>query len=98
MAEAKTTGGRLHKATYARDKRNPGEYLIRIIGPHAAAFGGREVPVSRKDDTESVEKLLECIWTGTNNDPQNPSDTRPVALYRFAAKPREEAEEVDLPF
>lgn len=90
--------GRLHKATYARDKRNPGAYLIRIIGPTAAAFSGREVPVTRKDDTETMEKLLDCIWTGNNNDPQNPSDTRPVALYRFEAHPRDDADEIDLPF
>lgn len=97
MVEAKT-GGRLHKATYARDKRNPGAYLIRVIGPTAAAFAGREIPVTRKDDTETIEKLLDCIWAGTNNDPNNPSDTRPVALYRFEAHPREEVEEIDLPF
>lgn len=95
---AKEPTGRLHKATYARDKRNPGGYLIRVIGPTAGAFEGREVPVTRKDDTESMEKLLAPVWVGTNDDPENPNDKRPVALYRFEAKPREEAEEIDLPF
>ena len=47
MAEAPK---RSHKATYARDKRKGG-YLIRVIGPNAAAFAGREVPVIRKDDS-----------------------------------------------
>lgn len=83
---------RLHKATYASDKRNPGQYLIRIIGPTAAAFAGREVPVVRKDDSESSEKLLRCIWTGTDEE-----TNRPVALYTFEAKPRDTHQE-DLPF
>lgn len=86
--------GRLHRATYARDKRNPGGYLVRVIGPTAAAFEGREVPVTRKDDSESVEKLLSPVWAGTDEE-----TGRPVALYRFEAKPRDvEAETVDLPF
>lgn len=88
------TGGRLHKATFARDKRNPGGYLIRVIGPTAAAFEGREVPVTRKDDSETMEKLLAPVWAGTDEE-----TGRPVALYRFEARARDEdAEQVDLPF
>lgn len=88
-----SSSGRLHKATFATDKRNPGGYLIRIIGPTAAAFAGREVPVTRKDDTESVEKLTTCIWAGMDEE-----TGRPVALYRFESRPRDEDAEADLPF
>lgn len=83
---------RLHKATYARDKRNPGSYLIRVIGPNAGSFAGRDVPVTRKDDTESVETLEMAIWAGTDEE-----TGRPVALYRFSQRPRDD-EPVDLPF
>lgn len=76
-------GERLHKATFATDKRNPGQYLIRVIGPTAAAFAGRDVPVTRKDDSESVETLAACIWAGIDEE-----TGKPVALYRFVAKPR----------
>ena len=85
-------GKRAHKATYARDKRNPGSYLIRVIGPHATAFAGRQVPVTRKDDTESVETLELAIWAGNDEE-----TGKPVALYRFVQKPRDEAEDT-LPF
>lgn len=76
-------GERSHKATFATDKRNPGGYLIRVIGPHAAAFAGRDVPVTRKDDSESVERLTACIWAGVDEE-----TGKPVALYRFESKPR----------
>lgn len=92
IAEAPTSG-RLHKATFATDKRNPGQYLIRVVGPTASAFAGREIPVTRKDDTESVERLKTCIWAGTDEE-----TGRPVALYRFASKPRDEEAEAELPF
>lgn len=85
--------GRLHKATYATDKRNPGGYLVRVIGPTAAAFAGREVPVIRKDDTESIEKLIRCVWTGVDNEAK-----LPVALYTFEQRPREEQHTEEIPF
>lgn len=84
--------GRLHKATFATDKRNPGGYLIRVAGPTASAFAGREVPVTRKDNSESMETLETCVWAGRDEETGTP-----VALYRFVAKPREEAHD-DLPF
>jgi hypothetical protein len=84
---------RLHKATYATDKRNPGGYLIRVQGPNATAFAGREVPVTRKDNSESVEKLTVAIWAGIDDE-----TAQPVALYRFESKPRDERAEDDLPF
>lgn len=84
---------RLHKATFATDKKKPGSYLIRIEGPTAAAFGGREVPVTRKDNSESFEKLEACVWSGIDEEKHVP-----VALYRFKAKPKAEETPDDLPF
>lgn len=84
---------RQHKATFARDKRNPGGYLVRVIGPNAAAFAGREVPVTRKDDSESLEKLEMAIWAGTDEE-----TGKPVALYRFVSRERQDDAADDLPF
>lgn len=96
---------RLHKATFARDKRNPGGYLIRVEGPTATAFAGRSVPVTRQDGTESMEILTVAVWagidTGTpagNGRPARPATGQPVALYHFEAHERDEAAEADLPF
>lgn len=88
-------GKRLHKATYATDKRRPGKYLIRIIGPTADKFkAGREVPVTRKDNTESMETLDRCIWAGRDEE-----TGEPVALYHFVEKERvPEQLQPDLPF
>jgi hypothetical protein len=82
---------RQHKATYARDKKKGG-YIIRVIGPNAASFAGREVPVTRMDDSESMEKLIALIWSGTDEE-----TSRPVALYSFEARPKEKTAD-DLPF
>lgn len=84
---------RLHKATFARDKRNPGGYLVRVIGPNAAAFAGRDVPVTRKDDTETIERLEMAIWAGTDEE-----TGKPVALYRFVSRERQDTAADDLPF
>lgn len=87
MARGENATGRLHKATYATDKRKGG-YLIRVIGPTANAFVGRDVPVTRRDDTESMEHLERLIWSGIDTETgQN------VALYAFVARPREEDRE-----
>ena len=75
---------RLHKATYATDKRKGG-YLVRVQGPTAERFAGREVPVTLKDGTEHPEKLLRLIWSGIDSE----SGER-VALYAFESRPREE--------
>lgn len=75
---------RAHKATYATDKRNGG-YLIRVAGPHANKFAGREVPVTMRDGTEHTEELEKMVWAGKDQE-----SGEPVALYRFKAKPREE--------
>lgn len=86
-------GKRLHKATFATDKRNPGGYLVRVQGPTAQAFAGRQVPVTRKDNSESIETLEACIWAGRDDESGDP-----VALYRFVSRPRDDAAEDNLPF
>lgn len=79
---------RQHKATYARDKVKGG-YLVRIVGPHANAFGGKIVPVVKRDDTESEEALEVVVWSGIDTGtPENPGTGKPVALYTFTQKPR----------
>lgn len=78
---------RQHKATYARDKRKGG-YIVRVAGPHADKFAGRVVPVTRRDESESEEKLLALLWTGPDSE-----TGETVALYSFEARPREDAVE-----
>jgi hypothetical protein len=93
MAKAdREAGKREHKATYARDKKKGG-YLVRVQGPHANAFVGREVPVQTKDGSEHPEKLTQLIWTGTD-DGEISGYTGPCALYAFEAKPKEAQDEI----
>lgn len=75
---------RQHRATFARDKR-AGGYMIRVEGPMANRFEGREVPVTRRDNSESVEKLTNLVWSGDDEETGNP-----VALYKFEAKKKDE--------
>lgn len=91
MAKTDNTpkSGRSHKATYATDKRKGG-YLVRVIGPRASEFAGREVPVTRKDDSEDLETLDRLIWSGNDDE-----TGKPVGLYTFKAKPREEKKAVE---
>lgn len=84
MAEAK----RSHKATYARDKKKGG-YLIRVEGPQAAQFAGRNVPVTMMNGDEHEEDLDKLIWSGNDKE-----TGKPVALYGFIAKPRELDDEI----
>lgn len=80
---------RSHTASYSTDKRKGG-YLVRVEGPNAAAFVGREVPVTMKDKkTEHVEKLERLVWSGKDKE-----TGANVALYTFAAKPRASGEEI----
>lgn len=97
MAKGKpaASGGRQHKATYATDKRNGG-YLIRVQGPQANLFAGRDVPVTTKSGEEHSEKLIRVVWTGTD-DGKVSGYVGPCALYTFAAKPRE-TEDDEIPF
>lgn len=90
MAKGKD-GERQHKATYASDNRNGG-YMIRVEGPMAARFAGREVPVTTRAGDEHSEKLTRLIWAGNDDE-----TGKPVALYKFESKPRD-AEEDEIPF
>jgi len=72
---------RSHRATYARDKKKGG-YLIRVEGPKANMFAGREVPVTTRNNDEHMEKLDGLIWTGTDEE-----TGKPVALYSFVSRP-----------
>lgn len=73
-----------HKASYASDKKKGG-YLVRVAGPQAGAFVGREVPMTLKNSNEThTEKLTKLIWSGKDQE-----TGEPVALYAFEPKPRE---------
>jgi len=74
---------RAHKATYAADKRKGG-WLVRVVGPQAGEFVGREVPVIMKGDSEHLEKLIRLIWSGADKE-----TGKPCALYSFEPKPKE---------
>ena len=83
-----STKKRLHRATYAADKRKGG-YLIRIAGPQSNMFVGRLVPVTLKDGSEQEEKVLKVIWSGKDKE-----TGEPVTLYTFAPKPRSVDDEI----
>jgi len=89
MSKVENVRKHIHLATYASDKRKGG-YLIRIVGPFADRFAGREVPVTLKSREEHTEKLTGMIWTGTD---ENTSEK--VALYHFESRPREEEAPVE---
>lgn len=87
---AKESAKPAHKATYARDKKNGG-WLIRVVGPNANAFAGREVPVTTNNGEQHPEKLNKLIWTGVDNGFEDrPGTGQPAALYSFISKPKEE--------
>ncbi|RWZ85534.1 MAG: hypothetical protein EO766_16615 [Hydrotalea sp. AMD] len=86
--EKKETKKGGHRATYSTDKKKGG-YLVRVQGPNAEKFAGREVPVTLKSGDEHPEKLTGLIWTGIDKD-----SGEKVALYRFEPKPRSG----DIPF
>ena len=62
--------------TYARDKRNEGQYNVRAVGPEAGAQEGQTVHVTTASGAEKPETLGRKIWEGTDND-----SGQPVALY-----------------
>lgn len=86
--DAQPSGKRLHKATYATDKRKGG-YLIRVAGPDAEKFLGREVPVTTRSGDEHAEKLIRVLWTGKDQE-----TGENVALYTFESKPRDLDDEI----
>src|SRR5271166_4193047 len=80
---AETPRKRQHKATYATDRRKGG-YIVRVAGPSAGMFSGREVPVTTKAGDEHVERLTKVLWSGKDSE-----SGENVALYAFEAKPRD---------
>lgn len=96
MAKDKETGNepakppRQHKATYSRDSREGG-WLLRIVGPNATKFSGRDVPVTRNDGTENMETVGKLITSGVDEGNVIAADKgKNYALYKFEPKPREE--------
>lgn len=79
---------RLHKATFASDKKNGG-YLIRVQGPTPNVFAGKIVPVVKMNDDESAEALERLVWFG-----KDAESGIPVALYTFTQKPRKDIEPI----
>lgn len=85
---------RLHKATYAADKKNGG-YLVRVIGPTAGDFVGRTIPVTRRDDSENDEKLTRLIWKGVDDGTADkPGTGKPAALYAFEKREKDLDDEI----
>jgi hypothetical protein len=84
----KSSGGQ-HRATYASDKRNGG-YLVRVVGPYANRFAGREVPVTLRLGGVQPEMLERLIWSGVDQETK-----QPVALYKFRSRPAEKGEEIE---
>jgi hypothetical protein len=87
--------GRAHTASYSKIRGEPFKWFIRIVGPSAEKFSGREIPVTTKSGEEHAEKLSKMIWNG--EDRQSGEN---VALYEFLAKPKVEGEGLDdeIPF
>lgn len=88
--EPSNPGG--HRAIYSTDKRDGG-YLVKVNGPSANKFAGRTVPVETKAGTIHQEELERLVWSGVS-DGSIDGYAGPTALYKFKAKPKEEAEEI----
>lgn len=88
MSDQGKKAGRAHRATYATDKRKGG-YLIRVVGPNAASFAKRAVPVNTKKGDEHMETLDRLITSGTDKD-----SGEPYALYSFESRPRDKDDEI----
>lgn len=86
MAKEAVKAKRVHRATYAKDKKKGG-YLVRVQGPQSNHFAKREVPVTLKNGSEQLETLDSLIWTGKDQE-----SGENVTLYSFVAKPKEEVE------
>ena len=80
--------GRKHRATFAKDKVKGG-YLIRVIGPHASKMAGRWLPVTKLDNSETMEFAIDLITSGPDED----SGTY-YALYSMYRKPKEQQDEI----
>jgi hypothetical protein len=91
-SEAQPAKGRTHVASYTKIRDIPFKWFIRVVGPHAGRFAGRDIPVARKDGSEETEKLIKLIWQGDDRD-----TGKPVAIYEFVAKPKQELDD-EIPF
>ena len=94
MAKDNPPQKRTHKASYAQDKKKGG-YLVRVIGPSADKFAGREVPVTNREGAEHPEKLDRLVWSGIDagipakdGKPEIKGTGQPAALYTFTSNPR----------
>lgn len=97
MAKNTEKAERLHKATYASDKRSGG-YNVRVVGPQATRFAGREVPVTTVKGDEHMEKLIKLLWSGVDTGTEKLQGTNlPVALYSFLSRPKDIADD-EIPF
>lgn len=82
-----------HRATYAKDKKHPGSYNIRVVGPQSMEFAGRKVPVTRKDGTVQEETLGAAFWSGDDMDDNGKLTGMTVTLYKFITTPKEKESE-----
>lgn len=89
------SAGRLHTASYTRIKDQHFKWFIRVVGPSAEKFSGRDIPVSTKKGEEHPETLAKMIWNG-----EDKITKANVAIYEFVAKPRVEDEDLsdEIPF
>lgn len=84
---------RKHTATYSYNQRAQ-QYLVRVVGPHADKFAGKEIPVTRKGGAENTEQLIRVTKSGIDEGKVTPENKgKPYALYTFVQKPRGEADE-----
>lgn len=90
------TPQRLHRAAYTRDKKNPGQWLVRVSGPHAKEFEGREVPVTVNGGGEQIETLARGVFAGIDDGKINPADKgQNYCLYQIVPKPKATPQEVE---
>lgn len=75
--------GKHHEATFAFDRRTRG-YVIRVVGPSATSFPGRDIPVKRRDGTTTTEKLGRVLWNGTDK-----TTGETIAIYSFVSRPKD---------
>lgn len=82
-----------HKATYAKDKKHPGSYNIRVVGPQSMEFAGRKVPVTLRSGEVQEETLGAAFWSGDDKDDSGRLTGDTVTLYKFVATPKEKEPE-----
>ena len=68
------------KFSYAKDRKNEGQYNIRAIGSGAAGYTGQTITVTTAGGAGKSETLGKCFWSGVGNDGVE------VALYSKAAQ------------